>query len=93
MSHNFNSLSFPPLITSDGSTAVTSISEAELFAQHFSKNSTLDDSRHVSPTYPSSDFTMSVIKILNNDVFYALSGLSPWKAYGPNGVPPIVLKN
>ncbi len=36
---------------------------------------------------------MPVIKILKNDVFYALSGLNPQKDYGPDGVPPIVLKN
>ncbi len=36
---------------------------------------------------------MPVIKILPNDVFYALSGLSPQKAYGPDGVLLIVLKN
>ncbi len=35
---------------------------------------------------------MPVIKILPNDVFYALSGLNSKKDYGPNGVPPIVLK-
>ncbi len=45
------------------------------------------------PTYPSSDSFMHVIKILKNDVLYALSGLNPQKAYGPDGVPPIVLKN
>ncbi len=36
---------------------------------------------------------MPNIKILNNDVFYALSGLNPRKAYGPDAIPPIVLKN
>ncbi len=36
---------------------------------------------------------MPVIKIIKNDVFYALSGLNPRKAYGTDGVPPIVLKN
>ncbi len=36
---------------------------------------------------------MPVIKILKNDVLYALSGLNPRKAYGADGVPPIVLKN
>ncbi len=35
---------------------------------------------------------MPVIKFLPDDVFYALSGLNPQKAYGPDGVPPIVLK-
>ncbi len=36
---------------------------------------------------------MPVIEILPNEVFYALSGLIPQNAYGPDGVPPIVLKN
>ncbi len=36
---------------------------------------------------------MPVIKILHNDIFYTLSGLNPQKAYGLDGVPPIVLKN
>ncbi len=36
---------------------------------------------------------MPVNKILKSEVFYALSGLNPRKAYGPDGVPPIVLKN
>ncbi len=36
---------------------------------------------------------MLVIKILKNDVFYVLSGLNPRKPYGPDGVPPLVLKN
>ncbi len=35
---------------------------------------------------------MPVIKIIKNDVFFALSGLNSQKACGPNGVPPIVLK-
>ncbi len=36
---------------------------------------------------------MPVIKIFHNDLFYALSGLNSKKAYGPDEVPPIVLKN
>ncbi len=36
---------------------------------------------------------MPVIKILHNEVVYALSGLNPQKAYGPDGVPPIILTN
>ncbi len=36
---------------------------------------------------------MPAIKNLSNDVFYALSGINPQNAYGPDGVPPIVLKN
>ncbi len=92
ISNNFTSC-FSPLCNSDGSTAVTSISRAELFAHTFSANSTLDNSGHVPPTYPPSGSFMPAIKILKNDVFYALSGINPRKAYGPDGVPPIVLKN
>ncbi len=33
------------------------------------------------------------VKILNNDVFHALSGLNPWRSYGPDGVSPIILNN
>ncbi len=36
---------------------------------------------------------MPVIKILKNDVFYALSDINSQKSYGPDGVPPITLKN
>ena len=36
---------------------------------------------------------MLPIKILRNDVFHAPAGLNPRKAYGPDGVPPIVLRN
>ena len=77
----------------DGSTAVSSISKAELFAQTFAHNSTLDDSGLIPPSPPPSDYIMPFIKITYNDVFYALSGLDSRKAYGPDGVPPIVLKN
>ena len=93
ISNNFTSSSFPPLLLPDGTTAVSSVSKAELFSQTFSKNSTLDDSGHIPPTLPASDCLLPVIKILKNDVFHALSGLNPQKAYGPDGVPPIVLKN
>ncbi len=62
---------------------------------HLAKNisSNFTSSGHIPPTYPPSDSFMPVIKILPNDVFYALSGLSHQKAYGPDGVPTIVLKN
>ncbi len=36
---------------------------------------------------------MPVIKILKSAVFHVLAGLNPRKAYGLDGVPPVVLKN
>ena len=92
ISNNFSS-SFPPLFQPDGSTSVTSISKAELFAQTFANNSTLDDSGLIPPSPPPSDYFMPNIKILRNDVLHTLSGLNLRKANGPDGVPPIVLKN
>ena len=35
---------------------------------------------------------MPIIKISFADVFSAISGLNSRKAYGPNGIPPLVLK-
>ncbi len=75
-----------------GSTAVTSVSKAEIFAQTFSANSTLDDSGHFTHIHTPSDYFVTVIKILKSEVFHDLSGLNPRKAYGPDGVPPIALK-
>ncbi len=80
-------------LNTNGSIAVSSISKAELFPQTFCNNSTLDDFVHIPPTHSPSDSFMPVIKILPNDAFYAFSGLNPQKAYTPDGVPPIVLKN
>ena len=93
ISCNFASSSFPPLFHPDGSTAISSASKAELFAQTFAKNSTLDDSGLVPPSPPPSDYFMLPIKILRNYFFHALAGLNPRKAYGPDGVLPIVLRN
>ena len=93
ISHNFASSSFPPLSQPDGNFAVSSISKAELFSQTFAVNSTLDDSGHIPPSPPPSDSFIPKIKILKSDVIHTLSGLNSRKAYGPDGVPPIVLKN
>ncbi|WP_435362530.1 hypothetical protein, partial [Klebsiella pneumoniae] len=56
-------------------------------------NSTLDDSSAVSPSPPPSHNVMPSIKILSKDVFSALFRLNTNKAYGPDGIPPVVLKN
>ena len=64
-------------------------SKAELFAQTFAINSTLDDTGHISPT-PPSDYFIPKIKILHYDVFCVFSGLDSRNAYGPDGVPPVL---
>ena len=45
------------------------------------------------PLLPPSHYFMPLIKMHCNDVFHALAGLNPKKVYGPDGVPPILLKN
>ena len=93
ISNNFSFSSFPPMTHPDGTTAISSVSKAELFAHTFANNSTLDDSGLAPPSPPPSDCFMPIVKVLRHDVFNALSGLDPRKACGPDGVPPIVLKN
>jgi exonuclease III len=89
---NFASSSFPPLISPDGSTAALPSTKAELFAQTFASNSTLNDSGAIPPTPPPSDSFMPNIIISSKDVISALSELNTKKAYGPDGIPPVVLK-
>ena len=50
ISNNFSSSSFPPLLHPDGTHAISFVSKAELFAQTFADNSTLDESGHVPPS-------------------------------------------
>lgn len=70
----------------------SSFSKAELLSRTLSESSSLDDSGQISP-YPSYDFTMPEVIILNNDVFHAHSGIINRKASEPQGVPLIVLTN
>ena len=93
ISNNLTSSSFPPLLQPDGPTAVSSFSKAERFAQTFAINSTLDDTGHIPPTPPPSDYFIPKILIIFYDVFQSLSGLYSRKAYGPDEVPPVVLEN
>ncbi|MPC26144.1 hypothetical protein E2C01_019277 [Portunus trituberculatus] len=93
ISNNFTSSPRPPLFHLNGTTAISSVSKDELFSQTFVNNSTLDDSRLVPPSPPPSDYFIPSIKVLHNDVFHVHAALKPRKAYGPDGVPPIVLKN
>ena len=89
---NFTSSSFPPLQLPDGSTAVLPSSKAEVFAQTFASNSNLNDSGDIPPTPAPSDSFMPVINITYEDTVSALSELDTRKAYGLDGVPPVVLK-
>ena len=56
ISNNLIFSSFPLLLQPDGSTAASSFSGTKHFAQPFTTNSTLDDTGHIPPTPPSSDY-------------------------------------
>ncbi|MPC59353.1 hypothetical protein E2C01_053371 [Portunus trituberculatus] len=58
ISNNFASFSLSPLFHPDGTTAMSSVSNSELFSQTFADNSTLDDSGFVRPSPPFSDYSM-----------------------------------
>lgn len=52
----------------------------------------MDDSGHIFPTHPSFDFTVTIIKIIDGDVFTAHSDLNPQIAYGAEAAYLIVLE-
>ena len=93
ISNSFTSSSVPALLQADGPTAISSFSKAELSLKPFFTKSTLDDTGYIPPTTPPSDHFIPKIKLLYYDVFQVLSSLDSRKAYSPDGVPPVVLKN
>src|ERR1700755_981714 len=89
---NFASSSFSSLVSSDGTTAILPSTKAELFAQTFASNSTLDDSGAIPPPSTPSNSIMPIIRISSKDVISALPEFNTKKAYGPDGIPPVILK-
>ena len=59
---NFASSSFPPLVSSDGTTGILHSTKTERFAQTFASNSTLDDSGAIPPpSIPSNTFMLKIV--------------------------------
>ena len=84
--------SIPPLF--NGPEVLTSSSDkANLFADLFSKNSTLDDSGHVPPDFADkTSNSLESVLITPKLVSDVISKLDASKASGPDGIPVIVLK-
>ncbi|KAL7647827.1 UNVERIFIED_CONTAM: hypothetical protein RMT77_001436 [Armadillidium vulgare] len=89
---NFASSSFPPLVSSDGTTAILTSTKDELFAHTFASNSNLDDSGAIPPPSTSSNSFMPNSVISSKDIISALSELNAKMGNGPDGIPPEVLK-
>lgn len=92
VSQNFCESSFPPLLSSDGSTAYTPSAKANLFASLFASNSNLDDNGKEPLPYPLSSVAMPPIKFSTRKVRKALQTLNTNKSKGPDSIPAIVLK-
>ena len=82
----------PPLF--NGPEVLTSSKDkANLFANRFASNSTLDDSQHTLPDFPSrTDQEISTMRITVRMVARIISQLDASKATGPDNIPAIVLK-
>ncbi|MPC21306.1 hypothetical protein E2C01_014290 [Portunus trituberculatus] len=82
-----------PTSASEFSSGEGTINVPKSYCSTFNNKSTLDDSGLVPPSPSPPDYFKPSIKIIRNDVFHALAGLNPRKAYGHDGVPPIVVEN
>ena len=90
--NNFCNSSFPSLIRPDGSIACSPTDKANLFGSYFSVNSSLNDSNAPDPpTQPLSN-PIPFIIISARKVCRVLRSLKTDKAAGPDGIPPIFLK-
>ena len=84
--------SIPPLFIGPEVLSL-STDEAKLFANMFSKNSTLDDSNHPIPEFHSrTDSQLEYIRITVKTVTSIISGMDPSKATGPDGIPVILFQ-
>ena len=92
ISNNFCKSGFPPLFRSDRTIAVSPTEKANLFGSLFSSNSSLDDSNVASPPNLPLDNPMPPPIISERRVRRALSSLKTNKAYGPDGIPPRILR-
>jgi hypothetical protein len=93
VSSNFVNSSTPPLINQDGNPVIDSHAKANLLAALFAKNSTIPESDMVPPTLPSVNGSMKNVFFRRRVVLKALLTLDVSKAAGPDGIPPIVLRN
>ena len=85
--------SVPPLLNVP-KVLIPGSAKAELLAKIFSSNSTLDDSGHQLPDFPSrSETQFSDVAISTVKVAKIIKSLDPSKATGPDGIPVSVLQN
>ena len=83
----------PTLVHSDGTVASSPLEKANIFACKFASNSSVDDSGIPPPQpLPLTEPTLPSFFLSTGTVQRALALLDVGKAYGPDGVPPLVLR-
>ena len=93
ISKNFTPSSFPSLFRPDGSVASSPGDKAAIFLENFASNSSLDDTGVPPPVIlPLTEPILPSFFLSVRDVLRALELLDVRKAYGPDGIPPVVLK-
>ncbi|CAH2064889.1 unnamed protein product, partial [Iphiclides podalirius] len=89
---NFCRPSLPPLVKPDGSLTHAGKEKADLIASLFAHNSRLDPGSNTPPSLPHCETSITEVRIKNREVLKALRSLDVKKAYGPDGIPALVLK-
>ena len=93
VSKNFIKSSSPALIDCTGNLITDAKSKANLFAKLFAKNSRLEITGQVPPMIPIVRCTMKQIHFRDRVTNRVLKRLKTNKSSGPDGIPPMVLKN
>lgn len=93
VSSNFIKSSTPPLIDCDGNPIMDSKSKANFFVKMFAMNSTLEVTSQRPPVISAVRCRMKRIHFRARVVNRILKGLNANKSSGPDGIPPMVLKN
>lgn len=89
---NFVKSSIPPLVDTAG-IIIDPRLKANLLAKKFSSNSKLDNTIQPVPNIPNTGTSMKNIYFRDRAVLKVLLSLDIHKSAGPDGIPPIVLKN
>ena len=85
--------SLPPLQSPDGSLVSNPIDKANLLANLFAQNSTLENpTNQTPPDIPVTDSSMKPLRFRKRVVYRLLKSLNTNKASGPDGVPSRILK-
>ena len=83
-----------PTIINGPEVLSSSFDKASLFASNFAKNSTLDDTGHQLPDFPSrTESSLNTFRVSVKSVANQIKNLQSGKATGPDNIPVVVIKH